>query len=172
MNISSMFSPSAIIARLQVKASTTGGTAAPTVRTDANRVDPAAAQTQEMAALKKERDAYDAQRHAEIRKREQEFEQTYGRKHGRDGDLPLAYQIAIPVNARGYQPFVSADQQKQIDAITDKYLSQENLAPMWEELTAMGVNPDQLEKSAKYFIAMDGRMATREEATKGIDIKV
>lgn len=172
MNISSMFSPSAILSRLQVKAPAATGTPAPTAKTQTGPVDPAARQKDEMADLKKERAAYDAQRGAEIARREQEFEQTYGRKYGQDGDPPLAYQIALPVNERGYQPFVSADQQKRIDAITDKYRNRENLAPMWEELTAMGLNPDQLAGSAKYFISMDGRMATREEATKGIDIKV
>ncbi|MFV3127896.1 hypothetical protein [Niveispirillum sp. KHB5.9] len=172
MNISSMFSPSAIISRLQVKSTATAGTQAPAAKAGTAPADPAAQQKDEMAALKKEREAYDAQRNTEIRKREKEFEQTYGRKYGQDGDPPLAYQIALPVNERGYQPFVNADQQKQIDAITDKYIYRENLAPMWEELTSMGLNPDQLVKSAKYFISMDGRMATREEATKGIDIKV
>lgn len=175
MNISSMFSPSAILARLQTKPAAT--TAAPAAtgspdQTGAARIDKAAQQKDEMAALKKEREAYDTQRHNEIRKREKEFEQTHGRRYGQEGDPPLAYQMAIPVNERGYQPFVSADQQKTIDAITDKYRYRENFTAMWEELTAMGVNPDQLVASAKYFISMDGRMATREEATKGIDIKV
>ncbi|MFV3077851.1 hypothetical protein [Niveispirillum fermenti] len=174
MNISSMFSPAAILARLQAKPAANAAAPAtpPDQTTGPARVDTAARQKDEMAALKKERDAYDTQRHNEIRKREKEFEQTHGRKYGQEGDPPLAYQMALPVNERGYQPFVSADQQKQIDAITDKYRYQENFAPMWEELTAMGLNTDQLVKSAKYFISMDGRMATREEATKGIDIKV
>lgn len=172
MNISSMFSPSAIIARLQVKAPAASETPPPTAKTRTAPADPASQQKDEMAALKKERDAYDTQRHGEIRKREREFEQTHGRKYGQDGDPPLAFQMAIPVNERGYMPFVSADQQKTIDAITDKYRYQENLAPMWEELTAMGLNPDQLAKSAKYFVSMDGRMVSREEATKGVDIKV
>ncbi len=43
---------------------------------------------------------------------------------------------------------------------------------MWAELTAMGLSPDQLAKSAKYFISLDGRMVTRQEASKGVDIKV
>lgn len=172
MNISSFLSPSAIISRLQTKAPAATGTPAPTARADAGKVDPASLQKDEMSALKTQRDAYDQQRNAEIRKRENEFEQTYGRKYGQEGDPPLAYQMAIPVNARGYQPFVSADQQRAIDAITDKYRNQANLAPMWEELTAMGLNSDQLAKSAKYFISMDGRMATREEASKGVDITV
>lgn len=172
MNISSMFSPSAILSRLQVKAPTAGSTEAPAARTGTAPVDPAARQRDEMAALKKDRAAYDSQRNNEIRKREQAFEQTYGRKYGQEGDPPLAFQMAIPVNERGYQPFVTADQQKIIDGITDKYRHQENLAPMWAELTAMGLNSDQLARSAKYFISMDGRMATREEATKGVDIRV
>lgn len=172
MNISSMFSSSALLSRLQVKSPTGTAAPSPTAKTGAAPADPAAQQKDEMAGLKKDRIAYDAQRHAEIAKREKEFEQTHGRKYGQEGDPPLAFQMAIPVNERGYQPFVSADQQKAIDAVTDKYRYQENLAPMWAELTAMGLNPDQLAKSAKYFVSMDGRMVTKEEATKGIDIKV
>ncbi len=172
MNIGSMFSPSAILSRLQVKSPTGTPTQTPAAKAGGAPVDPAAQQKEEMASLKKDRAAYDAQRTNEIGKRQQEFEQTYGRKYGQEGDPPLAFQMAIPVNARGYQPFVTADQQKTIDGITDKYRNQENLAPMWEELTAMGLNSDQLAKSAKYFISMDGRMVTREEATKGVDIKV
>lgn len=171
MNISSL-SPSSILSRLTMKAPAASGTPAPAAKTDTKPADPAAQQKEEMAGLKKDRDAYDAQRQAEIRKRQFEFEQTHGRKYGQDGDPPLAFQMALPANERGYLPFVSADQQKQIDAITDKYLYREDLAPMWEELTAMGLNPDQLAKSAKYFVAMDGRIATKEEATKGVDIKV
>lgn len=172
MNISSMFSSSAILSRLQVKSPASPSVQTPTAKTGTTPTDPAAQQKEEMAALKKERDAYDAARNSEIRRREQEFEMTHGRKYGQEGDPPLAYQMALPANERGYLPFVPADQQKVIDGITDKYRNQANLAPMWEELTAMGLNPDQLAKSAKYFISMDGRMVTREDASKGVDIKV
>ena len=171
MNISSL-SPSSILSRLTMKAPAAAGNIAPAAKTDTKPADPAAQQKEEMAGLKKERDAYDAQRQAEIHKRQFEFEQTHGRKYGQDGDPPLAFQMALPANERGYLPFVDADQQKKIDSITDKYLHQANLAPMWEELTSMGLNPDQLAKSAKYFVAPDGRIATKEEATKGVDIKV
>lgn len=172
MNISSMFSSSAILSRLQVKSAAPTSSQAPAAKTGAAPVDPVAQQKEEMAALKKERDAYDAARNTEIQRRQQEFEMTHGRKYGQDGDPPLAYQMALPANERGYLPFVPADTQKAIDAITDKYRNQENLAPMWAELTAMGLSSDQLTKSAKYFISLDGRMVTREDASKGVDIKV
>ncbi|MQP67657.1 hypothetical protein GE253_20215 [Niveispirillum sp. SYP-B3756] len=173
MNINSMFSPSAILSRLQVKSPVSNSsTPAPTTGKGTATTDPANQQREEMASLKKDRAAYDAQRNNEIRKRQQEFEQTHGRPYGKEGDPPLAFQMALPANERGYMPFVSADQQKTIDTISDKYRQQANPAAMWAELTAMGLHPDQLAKSAKYFTTLDGNMATREEATKGVNIKV
>ncbi|SNR94480.1 MULTISPECIES: hypothetical protein [unclassified Azospirillum] len=173
MNINSLFSPSAILSRLQVKPTAgSSGTPAATTKTAAAPPDLASQQREEMAALKQERAAYDAQRNSEIQKRQQEFEQTHGRPYGQRGDPPLAFQMAMPANERGYMPFVSADQQKTIDNITDKYLQQENPAAMWVELTTLGLNSDQLVKSAKYFTTLDGHMATREEATKGVNISV
>ncbi len=129
MNISSMFSSSAILSRLQVKAPTAANAQAPAAKAGAAPADPAAQQKDEMAALKKERDAYDAARNNEIQRRQQEFEMKHGRKYGQEGDPPLAFQMALPANERGYLPFVPADTQKTIDAITDKYRNEEILPP-------------------------------------------
>lgn len=171
MSISSLFSSSSLLSRLSVKGTAATGSPAPAAKTEGKPVDPAMQEKDAMNAAKKEREIYDAQRHAEIDRRRDDFRKTYGRDHGAN-DPPLGFQMALPVNERGYMPFVSADQQKMIDSITDRYLNREDITPMWEELSALGLNPQQLAKSAKYFTSLDGRIATREEATKGVNIMV
>ena len=106
----------------------------------------------EIARLRKERDDYQAKRDLEIRSRPQE-------------PYP-AIQIALPVNEAGYQPFVTADQQKLIDSITDRYIgkSKVEFLKMWEELEANGVAPDQLARTASHFINERGEIVGREEA--------
>lgn len=106
----------------------------------------------EIARLRKERDVYQAKRDVEIRRRPQE-------------PYP-AIQIALPVNEAGYQPFVTADQQKLIDSITDRYIGKSKLEflKMWEELEANGVAPDQLARTASHVINDRGEIVGREEA--------
>lgn len=108
----------------------------------------------EIARLRKERDDYQAKRDAEIRRRPQE-------------PYP-AIQIALPANEAGYQPFVTADQQKLIDSITDRYIGKSKLEflKMWEELEANGVAPDQLARTATHFINDRGEIVDRDEASR------
>ncbi len=80
---------------------------------------------------------------------------------------PPAFQIALPVNDRGYMPYVTADQQKLMDRITDSYLGrpEHEMEKMWEELRANGLTPDQLVRTAKYFVNLDGEIVSRAVAT-------
>ncbi|MGQ9367078.1 hypothetical protein [Azospirillum sp. ST 5-10] len=82
---------------------------------------------------------------------------------------PPATQMALPVNDLGYMPYVTADQQKLMDRITDSYLGrpQWEMEKMWRELEANGVTPDQLVRSAKYFINLDGEIVSRAVAMGG-----
>lgn len=82
---------------------------------------------------------------------------------------PPAFQLALPVNDRGYMPFVTADQQKMMDRITDSYLGrpQREMEKMWEELRANGLTPEQLVRTATHFVNFDGEVVTRAEATTG-----
>lgn len=111
-------------------------------------------ESEEIAKLRRDREAYQSQREAEIRRRPQE-------------PYP-AIQIAIPVNDAGYQPFITADQQKMIDSITDRYIGkpEHEFEKMWAELNAKGLAPDQLVKSAKYFINDAGDIVDRAAATR------
>ncbi|WP_349591915.1 hypothetical protein [Azospirillum argentinense] len=80
---------------------------------------------------------------------------------------PPAFQMALPVNDRGYMPYVTADQQKLMDRITDSYLGrpEHEMEKMWEELRANGLTPEQLVRTATYFINLDGEVVTRAVAT-------
>ncbi|WP_247877182.1 hypothetical protein [Azospirillum brasilense] len=80
---------------------------------------------------------------------------------------PPAFQMALPVNDRGYMPYVTADQQKLIDRITDSYLGrpEHEMEKMWAELRANGLTPEQLVRTATYFINLDGEVVTRAVAT-------
>ncbi len=112
------------------------------------------AEAAEIARLREERAAYQEKRDAEVRSRPQE-------------PYP-AIQIALPVNAAGYQPFVTADQQKLIDSITDRYIgkSEAEFLKMWDELNANGVGPEQLARTAAYFINAEGDIVGRDVATR------
>lgn len=80
---------------------------------------------------------------------------------------PPAFQMALPVNDRGYMPYVTADQQKLMDRITDSYLGRpgHEMERMWEELRANGLAPDQLVRTATYFINLNGEVVSRAVAT-------
>ena len=109
----------------------------------------------EIARLRREREAYQSQRDTEVRRRPQE---PYA-----------AIQIALPVNEAGYQPFVTADQQKMIDSITDRYIGKPNreFEKMWAELRANGLAPEQLVQTARHFINDAGDIVDRATATAG-----
>lgn len=115
---------------------------------------PTRPDTEETARLRNERDVYQAARDAEVRSRPQE-------------PYP-AIQIALPVNEAGYQPFVTADQQKLIDRITDGYIGKPaaEFLKMWDELHANGVSPEQLVQTATHFINSRGDIVPRDEAVK------
>ncbi|WP_247895914.1 hypothetical protein [Azospirillum brasilense] len=82
---------------------------------------------------------------------------------------PPAFQMALPVNDRGYMPYVTADQQKLMDRITDSYLGrpQHEMERMWDELRANGLTPEQLARTAAYFVNLDGEVVSRAVATGG-----
>ena len=82
---------------------------------------------------------------------------------------PPAFQLALPVNDRGYMPYVTADQQKLMDRITDSYLGrpEHEMETMWEELRANGLAPEQLARTAAYFVNLDGEVVSRAVATEG-----
>ncbi|WP_156927103.1 hypothetical protein [Azospirillum halopraeferens] len=82
---------------------------------------------------------------------------------------PPAFQLALPVNDRGYMPYVPADQLKLIDRIMDSYLGRppHEMKMMWEELEANGLTPNQLARTAKHFINLKGEIVGRAEATGG-----
>ncbi|MFL7903574.1 hypothetical protein ACW7BJ_04400 [Azospirillum argentinense] len=115
---------------------------------------PTRPDTEETARLRKERADYQAARDAEVRSRPQ--------------DPYPAIQIALPVNEAGYQPFVTADQQKLIDRITDGYIGKPaaEFLKMWDELHANGVSPEQLVQTATHFINDRGDIVPRDEATR------
>ncbi len=110
------------------------------------------AEAEEIARMQKELDEYKRERDKVVRSRTMD---------------PPAFQLALPVNDRGYMPYVTADQQKLMDRITDSYLGrpEHEMEKMWEELRANGVAPDQLVRSAKYFINLDGEIVNRAVAT-------
>lgn len=87
-------------------------------------------------------------------------------EQGRRMDPP-AYQIALPVNDRGYMPYVTADQQTLMDRVTDSYLGrpEHEMEKMWEELKANGVHPEQRARTAKYFVNLEGEIVNRDIAT-------
>ncbi|MFC5359108.1 hypothetical protein [Azospirillum himalayense] len=113
-----------------------------------------AAQTgnDEIARMRKEMDAYKRERDKIVQNRTID---------------PPAFQIALPVNDRGYMPYVTADQQKLMDRITDSYLGrpEHEMEKMWEELRANGLTPDQLARTAAYFVNLDGEIVSRAVAT-------
>ncbi|WP_247889961.1 hypothetical protein [Azospirillum brasilense] len=114
--------------------------------------DPA--EREEIARMQTELDAYKRQRDTVVRNRTMD---------------PPAFQMALPVNDRGYMPYVTADQQKLMDRITDTYLGrpEHEMARMWEELRANGLTPEQLVRTAKYFVNLDGEVVSRAVATGG-----
>ncbi|TWA76917.1 hypothetical protein FBZ83_11759 [Azospirillum brasilense] len=125
----------------------------------ANASDPpapsaASAESDEIARMQKELAAYKSERDKVVRNRTSD---------------PPAFQMALPVNDRGYMPYVTADQQKLMDRITDSYLGrpEHEMAKMWEELRANGLTPEQLVRTADYFINLDGEIVSRAVATGG-----
>lgn len=111
------------------------------------------AEAEEIARMQKELDAYKRERDKVVQSRTMD---------------PPATQIALPVNDRGYMPYVTADQQKRIDRITDSYLGrpEHEMEKMWEELRANGLHPDQLVRTAKYFVDLEGEIVNRAVATE------
>lgn len=120
----------------------------------ADSPDPAKAEADDIARMEKDLADYRAGRDKVVQ--------------GRTMDPP-AFQMALPVNDRGYMPYVTADQQKQIDRITDGYLGRpaEEMERMWAELRANGLAPEQLARTAKYFINLEGEIVSRAVATEG-----
>lgn len=119
---------------------------------DTAAVPPEQSEAAEIDRLRKELDSYKRERDKVVQ--------------GRKMDPP-AYQIALPVNDRGYMPYVTADQQKRMDGITDSYLGRpaHEMEAMWEELRANGLHPDQLARTANYFINLEGEIVNRDVAT-------
>lgn len=119
---------------------------------DTTVAPPEQIEAEEIARMRKELDSYKRERDKVVQDRRMD---------------PLAYQIALPVNGNGYMPYVTADQQKRMDRITDSYLGrpEHEMEKMWEELRANGLHPDQLVRSAKYFINLDGEIVNRDVAT-------
>ncbi|OPH13850.1 hypothetical protein FE88_07095 [Azospirillum brasilense] len=117
---------------------------------------PAAASTEseEIARMQKELEAYKRERDKVVQNRTID---------------PPAFQMALPVNDRGYMPYVTADQQKLMDRITDSYLGrpEHEMGRMWEELRANGLTPEQLVRTATYFVNLDGEVVSRAVATEG-----
>ncbi|CAO3460027.1 hypothetical protein [Azospirillum argentinense] len=109
-------------------------------------------ESEEIARMQRELDAYKRQRDKVVQSRTSD---------------PPAFQMALPVNDRGYMPYVTADQQKLMDRITDSYLGrpEHEMEKMWEELRANGLTPEQLVRTATYFINLDGEVVTRAVAT-------
>jgi hypothetical protein len=114
----------------------------------------------EIAEEKRKVAAYKAQHHRELEAR---------RRNGEDvPDL----MMALPVDKNGYMPFVTADQLKQIDAVAERYRGETDpkiFARMWDDLAALGLHPDQLARSAKFLVDMDGNVVTRAQATRPVD---
>ena len=112
------------------------------------------AESEEIARLQKDLDAYKRQREKVVQSRTSD---------------PPAFQMALPVNDRGYMPYVTADQQKLMDRITDSYLGrpEHEMERMWEELRANGLTPEQLVRTATYFVNLDGEVVSRAVATGG-----
>ncbi len=108
--------------------------------------------SEEIVRMQKELDAYKRQRDKVVQNRTID---------------PPAFQLALPVNDRGYMPYVTADQQKLMDRITDSYLGRpaHEMERMWEELRANGLTPEQLARTAKYFVNFDGEVVSRAVAT-------
>nr|WP_196242233.1 hypothetical protein [Azospirillum oleiclasticum] len=119
---------------------------------DATAAPAEQGEAEEIARMQKELDSYKRERDKVVQ--------------GRKMDPP-AYQIALPVNDRGYMPYVTADQQKRMDGITDSYLGRpaHEMEKMWEELRANGLHPDQLARTAKYFVNLEGEIVNRDVAT-------
>lgn len=111
-------------------------------------------ESEEIARMQKELEAYKRQREKVVQ--------------GRTIDPP-AFQLALPVNDHGYMPYVTADQQKLMDRITDSYLGrpEHEMERMWEELKANGLTPEQLARTAKHFVNFDGEIVSRAVATGG-----
>ena len=120
--------------------------------TSAEQTGAEKAEAEEIARMQKELDEYKREREKVVRSRTMD---------------PPAFQLALPVNDRGYMPYVTADQQKLMDRITDSYLGrpEHEMEKMWEELRANGLTPDQLVRTAKYFVNFDGEVVSRAVAT-------
>jgi hypothetical protein len=89
--------------------------------------------------------------------REAAFKQKYG-----DAIPDKMVAVAMPVNAQGQSPFVTADQQRLIDRVTDKYIGRTDFSGLMEELTVLGVNPFQLAEGAEFYIGDGGQITDRE----------
>ncbi|MBP2229256.1 hypothetical protein J2847_002550 [Azospirillum agricola] len=130
---------------------TQGNAAAPE---PATKTDAAQEDAETIARMQKELDAYKRERDEVVRNRT---------------SVPPAFQIALPATAEGYTPFVTPDQQALLDRITDSYIGrpQRDFEKMWEELDANGVGPEQLARTAKYFVGPDGGVVSRAVAMGG-----
>ncbi|SMH60551.1 hypothetical protein [Azospirillum agricola] len=115
---------------------------------------PGAQEDETIARMQKELDAYKRERDEVVRNRT---------------SVPPAFQIALPATDQGYVPFVTPDQQALLDRITDRYIGrpQQDFEKMWEELDANGVGPQQLARTAKYFVGPDGDVVSRAVAMGG-----
>jgi hypothetical protein len=76
-------------------------------------------------------------------------------------DPPSMVAVAMPVDKFGRTPFITADQQRLIDSVTDQYIGQDNIAGLMDKLTRLGVNPDQIADNAQYFIGKGGQVTDR-----------
>ena len=90
----------------------------------------------------------------------------------------LAFQMAIPVNERGYGAIPTPAQQKLVNEIFIRHQNDAELqdsktifeqTALWSELTENEVNAAQIVKNAKFFYAPDGSIVDRRTATSGVD---
>jgi len=92
-----------------------------------------------------------------VEERDNEFRKKYG------NTLPkIMYAVAYPESADGASCFVTADQQRIIDKITEKYYDQADCSGLMEELAANNVHPNQIVANAKYFIQSDGQIVDKD----------
>lgn len=85
-----------------------------------------------------------------------EFKKKYG------NTLPSTMvAVAFPETEEGGSPFVTADQQRLIDSITEKYCNKTDLTGLMEELANTNVHPSQIASNANYYIHKDGQIVDK-----------
>lgn len=100
-----------------------------------------------------------AEQRAKLDQYRAEREAAMKEKYG--DEPPDMIAVAMPVDVHGRTPFVTADQQKLIDEITEQYAAKGTFEGLIEALEVNGVHPEQIAAGAEYFISPGGHFTDK-----------